>query len=244
MKREKTDEKDAVGIDYQTMLFRSPFLVDLQAPPSYDTLSDAKKQLIQTLWNEEGKRKGRTLHEERILSAISYDNKTLVCQFVSSKYFLAQKCDPSLKSDLKIVPVSLNGLTSIADNLLLAKRADWVAEYPDRYELVPSGCVRPSADSTIDLKQGLFQRLLDEVGIDRSYIKTVKFFALLRDLKTDAIELCAEIKVKPFAIFSSSSKYSQVMTIASSEIQAFAHKHAAEFVPLSLKLLKLKKWIQ
>lgn len=233
--------------DYETISISSKFTIHLEPSTSYSDLSSAKKRLIQSIWDKEQERKEGKLHEGAILSVISFDQKSLTGQFVPYKYFLAQKCDPSLKPDLKIVPVSLSGITYLQDQLIVAKRAAWVAQFPGCYELAPSGGIRPpSGDLTeVDMKLQLLDELKEETGIDSSSIKSVKYFALIRDNKEDAIELCAEIQLRSTGlILSSSSEYTQVMTIATSEIADFAKEYAAEFVPLSLVLLKLNHLIQ
>lgn len=224
--------------DYHTLKINSKFAIKLTPSSSYDDLAPSKKRLIQTIWEQEQKRRGGKLHEGAILSALAFDQKSLTGQFVPYKYFLAQLFDPSLKQDLKIVPVSLSGLTCIGDNLIVAKRAWWVAEYPDCFELAPSGGIRPpNADQGyVDMKSQILSELEDEVGIQSDFVKNVRFFSLVRDYKSDGIELIARIVVKSCAILSSSSEYAQVLTIPFSEMANFAASHAKEFVPLSLML--------
>jgi hypothetical protein len=232
--------------DYQTTQMNGRFTIDVQPSPSFQELSDVKKRLIQTIWNQEQKRRGGMLHEGAILSAVAYDDKKLTGHFVPYKYFLAQLCDPSLKPDLKIVPVSMSAITLVNDNIVLARRAMWVSQHPDRFELAPAGGVSlpPAGQSGVDLKEQLLSELVEEVGAERGQVKGVKFFTLIRDLKADAIELCAEIQLKPCTILSSSPEYTQIMTIPLEEITAFAKAHAIDFVPLSLVLLQLRKFIE
>lgn len=242
--RSKTKRKRATlhGKDYQSFPITSHFAIEILEAPSFAEISDSKKRLIDTIWQKEQKRRGGKLYEGRILSALSKTHEKLTGYFVPYKYFLAQLCDPSLKPDLKIVPVSLSGLTVIGDNLIIAKRADWVAEYPEFYELAPSGGVQPPEEGeAVDLKQQLLGELNDEICIGAKMVKGVKFFALVHDLKADSLEICAEIKVKPYAILSSSPEYQQVMSLPKSEIESFVNAHALEFVPLSVLLLKLRK---
>lgn len=232
--------------DYQALKINSKFVIHLTPSSSYDDLSASKKRLIQTIWEQEQKRRGGKLHEGAILSAVAYDHKSLTGQFVPYKYYLAQLFDPSLKRDLKIVPVSLSGLTFVGDNLIVAKRAWWVAQYPDCYELAPSGGIRPpnAEQGYVDMKGQILNELEDEVGIESSLVKSVHFFSLVRDYKSDGVELVAKIVVKPCAILSSSSEYAQVITVPVSEMANFAASHAKEFVPLSLEMLHLRKLME
>lgn len=233
------------SMDFQTLHISSKFAIHLIPSSSYDELSDAKKALIQTIWDQEQKRREGKLHEGAILSAIAYDKESLTGQFVPYKYFMAQLSDPSLKKDLKIVPVSLSGMTLVGDNLIIAKRAWWVAEYPDHYELAPSGGIRPpnAEQGYVDMKGQLLSELVDEVGIEADCVKSVRFFSLVRDHKSDGIELLAKIMVKPCGILSSSSEYTQVLTVPLTEVESFVKKHEQEFVPLSLEMLRIQGMI-
>lgn len=231
---------------YSIFAINSKFFVDLEPSTSYSFLSEAKKSLIQTIWGQEQKKRDGKLHEGAILSAVSYDNMSLVGQFVPYKYYLAQRCDPSLKPDLKIVPVSICGMTLIGDEIIIAKRAPWVSQYPNCYELAPSGGVRPPGRDldAVDLKVQLLDEMQEELGLDNAHVKSVKFFSLVYDKEEDAVELCAEIRLKPSRlILSSTSEYSQVITIPCQELESFVKDHKEDFVPLSLLLLRLKKLI-
>ena len=245
MKSKESIEIPSFG-GYGTIVINSKFSIELQPSTSYSFLSDAKKSLIQTIWEQEQKRRDGKLHEGAILSVISYDSSSLVGQFVPYKYYLAQSCDPSLKPDLKIVPVSLCGMTLIGDDIIIAKRAPWVSQYPNFYELAPSGGVRPPGRDldAVNLKIQLLDELKEEIGMDDSHVKSVKFFSLVHDEKEDTIELCAEIRLKPSKlILTSTSEYSQVITVPCQELESFVKDHHQDFVPLSLLLLKLKNLI-
>ncbi|MFV0341259.1 MAG: hypothetical protein ACK5MA_11655 [Parachlamydiaceae bacterium] len=222
------------------------FSISLEKSPSFEHLSASKKRLIDAIWDQEQKRKSGRLFNGMILSAKEYTEKKLTGFFVPYKYFLAQVCDPSLKPDLNILPVSLSAVTVTEDSMILAKRASWVTQYPDAYELAPSGGVTQQHldDEAIDIKGQLLEELNEEVGIDRQLVKKLKFFSMVRDYHADAVELVAEIQVKPFSIQSSTGEYAQIMTLPISEIPAFVATYKAEFVPLSLAILKLREYIE
>lgn len=239
----KSALKRAEEDDYHILPITSKFTIHLEPSNLYQGLSDSKKRLIQTYWDKEQKRREGKLHEGAILSAISYDQKSLTGQFVPYKYLFAQLCDPSLKKDLNIVPVSMSGITFIEDRLIVAKRASWVSLFSDCYELAPSGGVHPPLKDceNIDVKFQLAEELAEETGIMRSQIKSMKYFTLVHDKKENLVELCAEIHLKPGSlILSTSSEYTQIMVISEEEISDFAEVHKENFVPLSLTLLSLK----
>lgn len=232
--------------DHEAHDISSKFSIYLKPSVSYLELTDAKRRLINTIWDKEQQRREKKLHEGLILSAISYDTHGLYGQFVPYRYYLAQICDPSLKTDLKIVPVSINGMTYVGENLIVAKRACWVTQHPKKYELAPSGGVHPPPPNLhrVDIKGQLLEELIEEIGIVHNEVKSIKYFSLIRDRKEDLIEICAEIRLKsPTVTLASSSEYPQIMTIPCQELEAFIKNHHEEFVPLSLTLLKVKKII-
>lgn len=222
--------------DYQIYPISSNFMIQLESEET--KVSETSKGLIEAIWEK----KGSKLHEGLILSAHTYDSKGLKGQFVPYKNYYAQVQDPSLRADLKIVPVSINGITFMQDQLILGRRAPWVAQYPGRYELAPSGGIRFS--EPIDLKSQLLEELAEETGIGNKEVKNVKFFAMIHHCNEEDIELCAEIQLgTPSLILSSSNEYTQVMAISCEEVTSFVKKFKEQFVPLSLILMKLKKLI-
>lgn len=245
MKKNTTDKFQSIG-RFRAVPINSKFHITLQPSISFSDLEENKKHLIQTIWDEEQKRRNGKLHEGVILSALSYDHKSLHGQFVPYKYYLAQYVNPSLKADLKIVPVALSGMTFMGDDLVIAKRADWVTQFANLYELAPSGGVHlPSGDEgSIDMKQQLLGELQEEIGISEKLVKSVKFFGLLHDTEEDSLELAAEIRLRSSGlILSSSSEYPQVMTVPHSELQSFVKEKEGQISLLSLALLKMRKLI-
>lgn len=209
-------------------------------------LKESKKRLIETIWQHEQKRRNGKLHEGYILSASSFDSKKLIGNFAPYKHFLAEYVDPSLKADLNITPVSMSAITFSGENIIIGKRADWVAEYPMRFELAPSGGINNETldeEGNVDLKAQLIQELEDETGIPKSGVKKVKFFALIKDHLRGSIELVATIELKTITVLSSTNEYSQLISLPKEEIKGFVELHKENFVPLSLELLKLQNLI-
>lgn len=206
-------------------------------------LSDSDLNLVEKVWQDEQKK--RRLFEGELLNAHSYDQNRIEGAFVPYKLFLAQLSIPALKSTLKIVPVSISGLTLLGNNVIVGKRSSNVTQFPGFYELAPSGGIGKDfiQDSRIDIRKQFQQELEEEVGIPAKKVKGFKLFALVHDHQLDLIDICAEIKIKPSALQSISREYSQIMTIPREELSTFMEQHREQFVPLSLLLLKLRKFI-
>lgn len=230
--------------DYQTLEIRKDFKVELAGKPRKPRLSDDKASLIERIWQSELKA-NPFLFNGQLFSAQAYDKNKLTGAFVPFKYFIAQVRKSTLKSALKIRPVGISGLTLLGDNVMIGKRAPFVTQYPNCYELAPSGSVDDECvvDHEIDLQALVKKELLEEVGIEAKRVKSIRFFILAHDKKTDLIDLCALIKVQSFVLQSRSGEYSQLMTIPKSELSYFVAQNKMHFVPLSLLLLQIKKLI-
>lgn len=231
--------------NYETLAVSSRFSIHIKHP-NQDTFSHETEKWVNSIWDKEKRKRGDVLYEGKIFHALSYSSKKLVGCFIPYKYFFAQVCEPKLYHTLKIVPVSVSGLTMSRDHILIGKRASWVAQNSDRLELIPSGGIRPpeaEMDQKIHLKQQILAELSEEAHIPLSSVKSVQFFSLIKDLKNGAIELIAEISLKSKTCFSTSNEYNFVMTVPKSEIQAFAKAHLDDFVPLSLHILRLRNFL-
>lgn len=213
------------------------------APPLH--LTDGQRQLVDDLWLIERKLKGHHLFDGTVFSALHYDEKGLQGHFVPYKYYLAQQRAPQLRQSLKITPVAVTGITRLNGNLLVAKRALWVTQYPDFYELAPSGGITPRCveGRLVHLNEQIFEELFDEVGITRSCVETLDFFSLIHEKESGNIELCAELMAKPLMLQSVSGEYSQLLSVPIEELASFVETTHTSWVPLSLQLLKIRKYL-
>lgn len=227
--------------DYQTLKIKSHFVVEVLDDHERIILSDEAHALVEKTWQEELKK--RELYNGELLSAVSYDKEKLTGVFFPYKLFIAKIRNPSFK--IKMVPVSVSGLILHGDNVLIGQRSNRVTEFPGCYELPPSGSIGRQVlrEGRIDLKEQLAIELFEEVGITPKKIKKIQFFMLAHDKEQDHIDLCAEIKISPFALQSVSGEYSQIMTIPKNELPDFVNRYSDQFVPLSIMILKLKKLI-
>lgn len=231
-------------MDYQTLKINSHYNVEIVDSQEELQLSDAVKTQIEKIWQIEAAK--RNLFNGSVLSSLSFDSQQLRGMFVPYKYFIAQLKDPALKPILKIKPVSVSGLTLIGDNVVFAKRSPFVTQFQNYYELAPSGgidleCVQ---GNQIDLRGQIKKELEEELGVSPRRVKAIKFFALIYDKEVESIDLCAEIRINPFAMHSQAREYSQIITVPASELTSFVKMENEQFVPISLLILQLRKCIK
>lgn len=227
--------------DYQTLKIKNQFEVLVVDAPEPMELSDGQKQQIELIWQEELKK--RELFNGEILSCLSFDKERLTGEFLPYKLFIAKLRNPEMQ--IKIIPVSVSGLILHGDNIMIGRRSSLVSEFPGYYELPPSGGIGKEMlkEGRVELRSQIAKELFEEIGITPRKIRKIQFFMLAYDQKQDHIDLCAEIKITPFAMQSISGEYTQIMTIPKNEISQFVEKYLEQFVPLSILILKLKKLI-
>ncbi|KAF3362078.1 hypothetical protein PHSC3_001389 [Chlamydiales bacterium STE3] len=226
---------------YQTLKIKSHYQVEILDTLETVSLPEELEERIERIWRAE--LIGRDLFNGYLLSAVAYDKERLTGVFVPYKLFIAQLRDPSLKPILKIIPVSISGLTILGNNVLFAKRSSYVTQFRYHYELAPSGSIDNFflEGSQINLREQLKKELREEIGVDSKRVKSVKFFALIYDKELESIDLCAEIRINPYAMQSHSWEYSQVITVPKDELAHFVKIDGEHFVPLSLSILRQRK---
>lgn len=229
--------------NYQTITIKNTYEVEVIDFPSKIKLSDDKLMLIDQIWQEECRK--RPLFNGQFLSALSYDGNKLIGAFLPYKFYLAQMRHPDLKAALQIIPVSVSGLTFHGDSVMIGRRGAKVTDYPDYYELSPSGSIDPKCveEGKVSLNMQIANELFEETGINSRRVKSIRFFSLAYEKKLQQIDLLAEIKVRPFSLQPFSGEYSQLMTIPKNELKEFVKHRKEQFVPLSILMLKMKKLI-
>lgn len=230
-------------MDYQTLKIKSQYQIEVVNFQEEIKLSDVDKAKIDHIWLKESAE--RNLFNGAFLTALSFNQVQMKATFVPYKYYIAQLKDPSLKSLLNVIPVSISGLTFIGENVVFAKRSRYVTQFHNHYELAPSGGIDQECveENHINLSNQVKKELEEELGVKPRRVKSLKFFALIYDQKLESIDLCAEIRIHPFAMHANVMEYSQIITVPASEVAEFVKIENEQFVPLSLLLLRLKKII-
>src|SRR5262249_31068369 len=130
-------------------------------------LSDVEQAAINTLWNEAQKQFGGRLFNGQLYSFVSLKNGVLTGNFVDYKFYIAQLRNPKFKTLFNISPVAISCICCCQNKILIGKRSAFVTEYPNCYELSPSGGIDPSAaiNGKIDLIKQTLVELEEEAAI-------------------------------------------------------------------------------
>lgn len=236
-------------MNYQTYKITPQFNIKVLLEPRGFLLSDVQKTEIETIWVQEQKNRPKPMYNGKILNFVKFENQEMVGEFIDYKFYLAKLRNPNFLEELKITPICVSGITVAGNKILLGKRTDQVTQYKNFYELVPSGGIDPLAlaKEQIEIKRQFEQELWQETGISVTEIKKIEPFMILFDPVNNLYEICGEIQVN-YAVLKEilhlSDEYQSFLWMTKNEFRDFFEKHPNEFVPLSLFLLKERRFIR
>lgn len=229
---------------YQTTPISDYFTVVADLSSGDLELSDRVKRLIEDIWERESVIRKGELFNGRLLSFVALENERLLGRFVEYKHYIAQLAEPSLKSILQIEPISISGICIAEGKFLVGKRSEMLTQYPGFYELVPSGGIEPSSvlEGRVNIAKQYQNELLEETGIEKTLIRQILPFALVHDLRKEAYEICASIKLEGEVLnisYMEGSEYSQLLWKSKMQLKKFIRENEEKFVPFSLHLVKV-----
>jgi predicted NUDIX family phosphoesterase len=142
-------------------------------------------------------------------------------------------------------------LITIIDNgeifTLIAKRSKNNTEYPDHFELVPSGNLDSSVKNEhgeINYKNKLLEELEEETGISKDNVKDVFEIGVVKDNKNLVYDICCLIKINSNKEIikkqiKKTTEYSNLQFIKIKEFEKRKFSKKDKFVPTSLGIMKL-----
>lgn len=224
---------------YQTFKLAPNFSPQVVNSREEIKLSDLVEGDIDCAWNCAQKQKSGKLFNGRLYNFLSFERGVLLGTFVEYKHYMAQLIDPSLKSQLHISPVAISCICLSKGKVLLGRRSQDVTDFPNCFELAPSGGIDPIVRNgdTIDIRRQAMIELEEEAGIPPSEIQECFPFLLIKDLKLDSYEICMLIKLKEQPLRLKSEEYVELRWLDSEELKVYAQKMESKFVPVSLFLI-------
>jgi hypothetical protein len=228
--------------NYQTFQLAPDFTVSVAPYSRGFTLSDHDKLLIENIWRNELLTRP-TLFNGQILNVLDATSSKIEGVFIDYKYYLASEKDPRCKELLNIKPLSISGLTTAGDKVLIGLRSLQVTDYPDFFESVPSGGIDPRAliDDRIDIHKQFQLELWEETKISVTDVKNVILNGLAYDKNLDRFELYATLQISYTILkeeLEPGVEYKSLKWISKSELPAFVKKNQEQIVPFSLYLLQ------
>lgn len=139
---------------------------------------------IQSIWDAEEAKPGRTLFNGRIFSVISASAKRIEGCFVEYRQLIAQQAQPTLFATLGVRPLGVSGLVRCTDGLIFGCRGEGLTQDAGQWELVPSGSVDTQfvgPDGRVNLAAQISLELVEEIGVPRNAINDITPCCLIED---------------------------------------------------------------
>lgn len=217
--------------------------------PSSFSLTDEEKKKVEAYWRLEKKKGEKHLFNGQLLSLLEFGDEELVGEFVPYKAYIAQLADAEIAREINICPICVSGIVISEGHVLLGRRSKLVTNYPNHYELVPSGSISTqccSQNSFIDYRKQLLLELFEETKIIFSQADEVFPFALMKEASHSLIDICMLVRLSERIAYQVTEEYPDLIWLPSDEVKKFVEKRHSQFIPTSLAMLSIAKgfkWI-
>lgn len=121
--------------------------------------------------------------DEAVFHCETYDSEVICGYFVPFTDYLAEST---------YLPVASSGLVVCKGEVLIGKRSAKMCEYPLHFELIPSGGIDRTADST----EELLLQCVGDTGIDSSCLSEMMPIALIEDRVQRSLDICMVIELR------------------------------------------------
>ena len=161
------------------------------------------------------------------LEQLDLDSLSLSGYFVPYKYWLFQRQNPDLYSQLKIRPLAVSGVISVNGEYLLGKRSEKMTQDPGLWEFCPSGGIDSDSltDDHIDFLGQLYKEFNEELQWDKNTIKTHKVFALAVDSEEKVADICVQLELKEkLPLPQPNEEYSEFLWLKSEDLYKISQK--------------------
>lgn len=159
--------------------------------------------------------------------------------FVQYKDFFCQRKYGDIGLGIKPLGVSgiVNTYSSSSQNLILfGKRAKHLTQYPEYFEMVPSGGVDDKCldlDGNLSLNESIILEFEEELNVKRSFIKNIIIAGVLIDLKDQVYDILIKLITDFDQIdFKPTNEYTEFKYIPSDSLSDFIEKN--KVVPTSI----------
>ena len=216
-----------------------------------DNISEKMKDKISNFWNNDVKSKNETIYNDQVLRFVRINpnnNAEIEVSYTDYKNIIIDR--EFLNSSLNISQVGVSGLVINKNGLdsliLFAKRSSNVTEYPNFYELVPSGNLDKSVlsnDGTINYIAKILQEFEEETGLLSSAITNITPFCFVRDNKNHVFDVCCvlEINVDPKILtdsFKTVSEFNSPYFVSLENLNSFVCENESNIVPTSKAIVE------
>ena len=126
---------------------------------------------------------------------------------------------------------------------IFSKRSKNTTEYPNYYELIPSGNIneKPMKNKKLKFNMDLINEFIEETGLNSKYIKKISFLCIIKDKQNVVFDICNIIELninkKNILKYFKSSEYSKPLFLPISSLAEFIEKNHKKMVPTSIGMI-------
>ena len=203
---------------------------------------------VEMLWRAEQERRGESLFNGNILSAVEITQAGILGRVAEYRHLVAQRARPQLFDYLQVRPVAVSGLLQCADGIVFGRRARTVTQHPGLWELVPSGGLdtsKVSESGVIDYRAQLLTELLEELGINANSVSSIRPFSLVEDSGSHVIDIGIALASQLSAAQvlrahreAKTKEYAELRVLSVDEVDCFVRFEASQLVGVSTVLIR------
>jgi hypothetical protein len=201
---------------------------------------------IEALWREQKAARGDALFDGQLFSVSHTTEGEVRGWFADYRWWVAQRCDASLRAELRVRPLGVTGLVRAAGATLFGRRGARVLMNPGGWELAPSGGVEPSArDSSgaLSLVAQVLAEAREELGLDLRRVERATPFALIEDERTGVLDAFVSVELMRgddrahLVSRAPRDEYEELRWVADGELPDWLVRVGAALDPVSLAAL-------
>ena len=204
----------------------------------YSNVISKNANQIEQIWNDiNSNRSEKPLFNGSIVSVTDIENNQdqiiIHGHAIEYKHYLAQRHGV----DLGIVPLAISGVTwyerENEKQIIVGKRSAHVTQYPECYELVPSGSVDVPSNFIDQAKS----ELIEEIGIKETDIHHAHGFCVIDDTIGKIVNIGVDLKIdNPQSTIANKDEYMHLNHIVSSKMEKFLNQeNIVEMMPCLMK---------
>jgi HAD superfamily hydrolase (TIGR01509 family) len=221
----------------------------LYTKPSKQKISKKTQTRIDFVWREIQKNRRIKLSNKKVLSMQSISKKKKISyitgEFINYKNIISDRIDS--KINLNLYQIGVSGMILFKNNginyTIFSKRGKHNTEYPNYYELIPSGNLnqRRQKGKKINFNLDLIKEFTEETGLDPKNIKKISFLCLIKDKQNHVYDICniIELSVNKNYILQhfTSKEYSKPVFVLMSSLPKFIKNNHTKIIPTTNGIL-------